>query len=156
MKYKIYSDGSHKNKQSITGGRLGCGAVLLGEDGNLIDEISVELTQEQLIKDFEITEAVSNPTAEMLGVYYALKNFNIPKGSDVEIYADYIGVKSWMTGKWSAKEVYIQKIQSAIKLEILKKHLRRVQYKWVKGHQRGNDPDTYWNNYVDSLAKGEK
>lgn len=157
---KIYTDGSHLDKQN--NGRLGCGGVMVEADGKsfgkLVDSFSKELKSEELKKTIG-TDKVSNPTAELLGVLTAIQQFNIPKGAEVTIYADYLGVKSWMNGSWKVKEPYIKKTKELIEKEIDKKGLKgRVNYEWVKGHQGKKasviNSDAYWNDQVDSLAKG--
>lgn len=156
----IFTDGSHLDKQN--NGRLGCGGVMISNDGKgfgkILDEFSQELKPQDLQRELG-TDKVSNPTAELLGLLTALKKFNIPKGEDVTIYADYIGVKSWMEGTWKIKEPYIKKVKEQIDKEIAKKNLKgRIHYAWVKGHQGKRavsvSSEAYWNEYVDHLAKG--
>lgn len=158
----VYTDGSHLDKQKGMEGRLGCGGVIVDKSGGglgkLLDTFSTELTPERMYKEFGAVKC-SNPSAELVGVLEAIRHFNIPPDTDVIIYADYIGVKEWMEGNWKIKEPYIQKIKDEIDKELLKKHLKgRVVFAWVKGHQSKSimNPDAYWNNYVDLVAKGEK
>lgn len=151
--YTMYTDGSHfKNGGS---GRLGCGGVLVEETGGYgteVDRYWEELKPEYLEEHFG-SSAVSNPTAEMIGVLRGLMRFNIPKGSEVTVKADYAGVKSWMNGTWKIKEPYIQKVKNEIDKTIRDKGIK-VSFDWVKGHQRVHDKDSYWNNETDKLAKG--
>lgn len=153
----IYTDGSHLDKQH--GGRLGCGGILVDKNGpgfgTKIDEYSEELTLDRLEHEFGYS-AVSNPTAELIGVLQALREFYIPPQTNVIIHADYNGVKFWMEGSWKVKEPYLKKVKEAIEHEINSKGLRgRVSYEWVKGHQKPTlSADAYWNNQVDHLAKG--
>lgn len=153
----IYTDGSHLKFSS---GRLGCGGVMVdpgGEGyGEILGEFSEELTPDRMEKEFG-GKTCSNPTAELVGALLAIRNFNIPKGVKVKVYADYVGVQSWMEGKWQTKEAYIREVKRQIEEEINKKGLRgRISFHWVRGHQKVTNRDTYWNNYVDALAKGEK
>ena len=160
----IYTDGSHLNKQSV-GGRLGCGGIMVERTeqgfGKVIDSFSEELTADYLEKNYG-TSNVSNPTAEMLGLFYALSTFNIPKdATQIVIHSDYNGVGAFMTGTWKIKEPYIKKIKERIDKIIKAKRLDgKISYEWVKAHQSriaiSTNRDAYWNNYVDSLAKGEK
>lgn len=153
-KIDIYTDGSHLDKQN--NGRLGCGGVMI-VDGKLVDKFSVELKPTWLVSNYG-SSTVSNPTAEMLGLLTALTQFDIPSGEIVTIHADYLGVKSWMEGTWKIKEPYLKKIKFDIDKIIKKKGLLgKIEYKWVKGHQKASvlDPDAMWNNFVDKLAKGE-
>lgn len=162
MIISIYTDGSHLDKQN--GGRLGCGGVMVdttspGNHGKLLGEFSEELTPEWLKKNIG-TDKVSNPTAELIGVLYAIQKFKIPAGTkSIIIYADYIGVKEWMNGKWKTKEAYIKKVKDEIEKELAKTGLKRdlFKFEWVKGHQKQStlNKDAYWNDYVDKLAKGE-
>ena len=148
---EVYTDGSHLDKQN--NGRLGCGGVMV--DGfKKIDEFSQELTPDWLKKNYR-TDKVSNPTAEMLGVLIALRNFDFPKEGDVTFRCDYIGVPSWLLGKWRVKEPYLQAIKNDIEYEIRRKGLvGRIHFEWVKAHQKSATREAYWNNYVDLLAKG--
>lgn len=153
---KIYTDGSHLDKQN--NGRLGCGGVMInGDTGKLIDKFSEELTPRYL-QNFLGTTKVSNPTAEMLGAYFALKKFNIPKEvKQVIIFADYQGVKCWNEGSWKIKEPYIKIIKQSIDNLIKIKNLTgKIKFEWVRGHQNSAiSIDAYWNGITDKLAKGE-
>ena len=157
-KILIYTDGSHLNKQSGHG-RLGCGGVMVEDNGDgygkFLDEYSKELLPADLEKDFGSSN-VSNPTAEMIGALEALRNFNIPSDARVIMKADYEGNRNWMMGIWSIKEPYIKKVKEAIDAEIERQHLQgRIGWEWVKGHQKVLNQDSYWNNRTDILAKGQ-
>lgn len=159
--FDIYIDGSHLDKQH--NGRLGIGGVLVdlngaGIKGQELNRFSTELTPEYMSQHFGASKC-SNPSAELTALLHALINFkgSYGPGDKVVIHADYLGVKEWMTGNWKVKEPYIAKIKDEIDKEIKKQGLTgRIEYKWVKGHQRdnGTDPDIFWNNRVDLLAKG--
>lgn len=160
--FDIYIDGSHLDKQN--NGRLGVGGVLvdLNDSGNkmgkLLNKFSTELTPEYMKLSFS-ADKCSNPSAELTALLHALYQFKGSYGpSDkIVVHADYLGVKEWMTGNWKIKEPYIARIKADIDREITKQGLQgRIEFKWVKGHQKDNtNPDVYWNNFVDSLAKGE-
>ena len=159
--FDIYIDGSHLNKQH--NGRLGIGGVLVDLNstekmGKLLNKFSIELTPEYMKFSFG-ADKCSNPSAELTALLQALYQFKGSYGpSDkIVIHADYLGVKEWMTGTWKIKEPYIARIKADIDKEINKQGLQgRIEYKWVKGHQKDlNNPDIYWNNFVDSLAKGK-
>ena len=163
-RYDIYIDGSHLDKQN--NGRLGIGGVFIDQSGpgmgRLIGEFSMELSPEYMKLIFG-ADKCSNPSAELTALLIALQKFKGLSGNSdmLVIHADYIGVKSWMEGSWKIKESYIARIKSDIDDEIIKQGLKgRISYEWVKGHQNSiavkKDPDAYWNNYVDRLAKGEK
>ena len=153
-KIDIYTDGSHLDKQN--NGRLGCGGVMI-LSGKLVDEFSIEIKPEWLRENYG-TDKVSNPSAEMLGLLMALRNFELPGDSEIIIHADYIGVKSWMENKWQTKEPYLKKMKQDILKEIADQGLKNIRYEWVKGHQKASifNQDARWNNYVDILAKGQK
>lgn len=163
-RFDIYIDGSHLDKQHD--GRLGIGGVIVDLSGpgmgRVINEFSMELIPEYMKVTFG-ADKCSNPSAELTALLIALQKFKKEYGpSDIiVVHADYIGVKSWMEGSWKIKEPYIARIKSDIDDEINKQGLKgRISYEWVKGHQSSssvkNNPDAYWNNYVDRLAKGEK
>lgn len=159
--FDIYTDGSHLDKQN--NGRLGVGGVLVDLKGpgmgTLLNKFSTELTPEYMNLSFGASKC-SNPSAELVAVLHALYAFRGSWGpfDTIVLHADYLGVREWMTGKWKIKEPYIVRIKSDIDKEITRQGLQgRIEYRWVKGHQKfnGYDPDVYWNNYVDSLAKGK-
>lgn len=159
--FDIYIDGSHLDKQN--NGRLGIGGVLIDPTGpgmgTMLNKFSIELTPEYMNLSFG-AQKCSNPSAELVAVLHALYEFRGSWGPNdiVVVHADYLGVREWMTGNWKVKEPYIARIKGDIDKEIIKQGLqRRIEYKWVKGHQKNNgvDADIYWNNYVDSLAKGK-
>lgn len=155
-KFKIYTDGSHLKH---TTGRLGIGGILLDERG-VVDSFSMEISIEYLKKTYG-TSDVSNPTCEMLATLFALRNFKKYFGSRDQICmkADYNGVQNFILGNWKIKAPYIQKIKDEIDKEIDSQNLRgRIYFEWVKGHQKKSvlDPDAYWNNQVDLLAKGQE
>lgn len=154
----IFTDGSHLDK--LNNGRLGCGGVMVdrssGEGyGVLLDKFGEELTSDYLENNFGSSKC-SNPTAELIGVLRALQNFKIPSDAKITIHADYIGVKSWMEGKWRINESYLKEVKKQIDAEIKKQKLTgRIFFEWVKGHQTSTNGDAYWNNKVDLLAKGQ-
>ena len=153
----IYIDGSHLDKQH--NGRLGCGGILVGSDKKrVIDSFSEELTQEYMGHEFGAIKC-SNPSAELVALLKALQHFKpyLQKASEIVVYADYEGIVGWCSGKWKCKEPYIARIKQEIDKEITKQGLgSRIRYEWVKGHQNKSvlDPDAFWNNQVDLLAKG--
>ena len=161
-RFDIYIDGSHLDKQN--NGRLGIGGVFVDLSGLGMGRIIGEFTQELSPEYMSLTfgaDKCSNPSAELAALLIALVKFKKLYGPNdiLVVHADYIGVKNWMEGAWKIKEPYIAKIKSDIDDEIRKQNLRgRISYEWVKGHQSKNstDPDAFWNNYVDKLAKGEK
>lgn len=154
----IYTDGSHfKNGGS---GRLGIGGVIVDPDGfgphgNQLGTFS----QEILPKFMEIhygTSDTSNPTMELLAALQSLESFKgLYKDDDLIIMKqDYLGCSKWMTGEWKITKPYIRKIKEEIDKVIRDKNLN-VKWEWVKGHQKGNTDEAYWNNVVDKLAKGQ-
>jgi ribonuclease HI len=88
-KIDIYTDGSQLDKQN--NGRLGCGGVMI-QSGKLVDEFSVEIKPEWLRENYG-TDKVSNPSAEMLGLLMALRNFELDGNRSIRIgrlYGNYI------------------------------------------------------------------
>lgn len=156
----IYTDGSHLDKQH--NGRLGVGGLIVELNtgfgrGKLLNTFSMELLPEYMKVTFG-ADNPSNPSAELVAVLYALYNFEkeIKTADLIVVHADYMGVREWMTGKWRIKEPYIQRIKNDIDSEVRRQSLKgKIQYEWVRGHQKDNSDDTYWNNYVDLLAKGQ-
>lgn len=159
--YHIYTDGSHfKNGGS---GRLGIGGILVDPEKNLprgeiIEKFSIEILKDYL-KIHYGTEDCSNPTMEMLAALTSLKEFKgfLKKVDKIVLMMDYEGVKYWIEGKWQAKKSYIRLLRDEIKKEISDQNLD-VEFKWIKGHQKISDSsnESYWNNMVDKLAKGEE
>lgn len=154
---RMYTDGSHFKH---TTGRLGVGGVLVDENNNILAEFSKEVSIDYLKLTYG-TSDVSNPTCEMLAVYWGLVEFKkFLKSSNVEVIskADYLGVMNWINGTWKINKNYIQKIKDDIKAEMKALNLDgRITFDWVKGHQKNivRYSDAYWNDYVDSLSKGE-
>ena len=153
--YNIYTDGSHLKH---TTGRLGIGGIFVEPPFTKIDTFSQEVSIDYLKRNYG-TSDVSNPTCEMLAVLFALKQFRklLKRADEVHIKADYQGVKEWLDGNWKTKAPYIAKIKEEIENEIQSQKLQgRIHFDWVKGHQNKSvlDPDAFWNNKVDLLAKG--
>lgn len=160
--YHIYTDGSHfKNGGS---GRLGIGGLIIDPDiekpnGKLLKTFSMEINKEYL-KIHYGTEDCSNPTMEMLAVLVAIREFkkywtNTTTPTKLILMADYEGVKHWLDGTWMAKKSYIKALKDEIKKEINQQNLD-IEFMWIRGHQnKDGDKDSYWNNKVDKLAKGE-
>ena len=154
----IYTDGSHLDK--LNNGRLGVGGILVGDNKKtVIDTFSEELKPEYMLSEFG-AQKCSNPSAELAALLFALRHFksHLKSATKIVVHADFVGQKSWMEGTWRIKEPYIQKIKNEIDDEIKSQGLQgKISYEWVKGHQNKSvlDPDAYWNNAVDLLAKGE-
>ena len=156
-KYIIYTDGSHLKR---TTGRLGIGGIITEGAFKKIDSFSEELSVDYLRKNYG-TSDVSNPTCEMLAALESIKIFSkyIKPGDEVVIKSDYSGVQNFILGKWKIKAPYIQKIKNEIDKELDSRGIRnQVDFEWVKGHQNKSvlDPDAFWNNQVDLLAKGQE
>lgn len=159
--YHIYTDGSHfKNGGS---GRLGIGGVLVDPDKSLprgenIKQFSMEILKDYLSVHYGTTDC-SNPTMEMLAVLTALREFkgSYGKQDKIILMMDYEGVKYWLDGTWQAKKSYIRQLRDEIKKEISNQGLD-IEFKWIRGHQKVTESsnESYWNNIVDNLAKGEK
>lgn len=153
--YIIYTDGSHLKR---TTGRLGIGGILTEGGYKKINSFSKELSVGYLRKKYG-TSDVSNPTCEMIAALEAIKVFAdyIKPGDKVVIKSDYSGVQNFILGNWKIKAPYIQKIKNEIDSELDSRGIRnQINFEWVKGHQNKSvlDPDAFWNNQVDLLAKG--
>lgn len=154
----IYTDGSHFKGKGGSG-RLGIGGVIVdpekGPNGKELGNFSVEILPE-FMKLHYGTADTSNPTMEILAALQALDEFKglIDEDTLVVMYQDYLGVSSWMTGKWRITKPYIRKIKEEIDKTIRDRNLT-VKWEWVRGHQKSTSTEAYWNNVVDSLAKGE-
>lgn len=155
----IYTDGSHLDK--LNNGRLGCGGILV-DSGKQVDTFGIELEPGYMREKFGY-DTCSNPSAELLAVYFALCSFRTKirriKPDKIVFHADYLGVKNWMEGTWNIKEKHIGKIKGLVDNELrMQKLTDKVSFEWVKGHQTFIKPgtDAYWNNKVDKLAKGER
>lgn len=159
--YHIYTDGSHfKNGGS---GRLGVGGILIDPDknpprGEIKEKFSMEILKDYLKVHYG-TDDCSNPTMEMLAALTALREFKgfFGKNDKIILMMDYEGVKYWVEGKWQAKKSYIRILRDEIKKEISNQNLD-IEFKWIRGHQKVSDTsnESYWNNKVDKLAKGEE
>lgn len=156
--YLIYTDGSHfKGKGS---GRLGVGGVLVDPDGTGKYGKEVASFSQEMLQSFMKTTYsgidVSNPTMELYAVLFALKEF---KGSYsaqnlIIIRNDYLGVSKWLNDEWKINKPYIRSIYNEIKKLVHDQGLN-VKFEWVKGHQKVHDQDSYWNDVVDKLSKGQ-
>lgn len=148
-RFKLYTDGSHFKSSSING-RLGIGGVLINESGEIVDYLSKEVDRYE-INEIYNTSDVSNPTMEMYAVLLSLRKFSkrFQFNDYIEIFADYLGVISWMNNEWRINKPYIRMIKSDIELEIKNQKLE-VKFIKVKGHS-----NEYFNDLADKLAKGE-
>ena len=156
MKYIIYTDGSDLKHTSH---RMGIGGVLLdGAAKKMLDSFGSELSHEYLQSEYGTSDC-SNPTAEMIAAAEALSNWSdrFYPGDEVEIRADYMGVREWNTGRWKINKPYIREAHYRI-MDTIRESGIKVTWTWVKGHQTGPNlygSDKYWNDKVDKLAKGQ-
>ena len=154
----IYTDGSHFKGKGGSG-RLGIGGVIVdpdfGPNGKELSHFSIEILPE-FMKVHYGTADTSNPTMELLAALQALSEFKGLYDANTRIIMrqDYLGVSSWMTGKWRITKPYILKIKEEID-ETIRKNNLQVEWEWVRGHQKSTSTEAYWNNVVDKLAKGE-
>lgn len=149
--FELYTDGSHIKNPKVPGiGRLGIGAVLVGEGGIIVDSLSLKVDRSTIAELYK-TGDVSNPTMEMYAVLVSLKEFSrhFSFGDTINITADYEGVKHWMYHKWKINKPYIYMIREDIFNEVKNQKIS-VSYHWVKSHN-GN----IYNEMADKLAKGE-
>ena len=154
----IYTDGSHFKGKGGSG-RVGIGGVIvdpdIGPNGKELGHFSIEILPE-FMKLHYGTADTSNPTMELLAALQALDEFKGLYDSSTRIIMrqDYLGVSSWMTGKWKITKPYIRKIKEEIDKTIRDRNLT-VEWEWVRGHQKATSTEAYWNGVVDLLAKGE-
>lgn len=154
----IYTDGSHFKGKGGSG-RLGIGGVIIdpyiGPNGKELAHFSMEILP-KFVQTHYGTADVSNPTMEILAALQALDEFKDEVDSNTRIIMrqDYLGVSSWMTGKWKITKPYILKIKEEID-KIIRDRGLTVEWQWVKGHQKSTSTEAYWNNVVDGLAKGD-
>ncbi|MFS8159571.1 MAG: viroplasmin family protein [Candidatus Roizmanbacteria bacterium] len=157
LELDIYTDGSRQRKI----GYLGCGAYVKFAEGEF--RMSKECTPE-LLKTYSITDTTcSNPTAEYMAfaeVLKEFKGFQSPHQVKLNFYCDYLGVKCWTSGEWSAKVSYIKKIKDCC-LKLMKGMSCDVEVFHVKGHSglAGNDEadscatdTTEYNNFDDLVT----
>lgn len=146
----IFTDGSHI-KGLNSSGRLGIGGVMV-IDGRMVNQFSAEVDKD-VIKKLYGTDDVSNPTMELYAVLRSLMEFKDDLLSDdiINYYSDYKGVSEWLNDKWKVNKPYISKIKDNI-LELARKNNLHIKYNWVKGHSRGTDYCSMWNDRADSLA----
>ena len=145
---KVYTDGS-----DIKGtGTIGYGAYV--EYGGKSYEMSGVADKLEFVKKYglegaEATNAVSNPTMELLGAVKILEAFK-NTGHHVEIIADYEGVNKWLNNEWAAKKPWIKDLvqEGMGYMEQIKNNGGSVTLSWVKGHS-GNK----FNDAADRLAK---
>lgn len=154
----LYTDGSHFKGRNGSG-RLGIGGVLIDPGlgkGKIITELSESMSQPELTRLFGGNGNLSNPSLEMIAVLYCLREFRSQvRNSDLVVYADYLGVREWMTGAWRTKEPYIKKLKDLIESEVMRSGVESIRYEWVRGHQNPRtSKEAYWNNRADWLAKG--
>lgn len=149
MNYEVYTDGSHfKNGGS---GRLGVGAVLVDPSRDVVLNKLSESVDKFYFREHYGTEDFSNPTMEIYAVYRILSEWKDTfKPSDsIVLYADYMGVSSWLTGKWKINKSYIRIIVNDI-ISLIRKYNINIEFKWVKGHYGEK-----YNEMADQLAKGK-
>lgn len=156
MTYIIYTDGSDFKH---TTRRLGVGGVLIkvtGEGyGEKMGEFSEELDRDEILRLYKTTDC-SNPFAEMIAAYRALVKFSpiFKQGDTIILKADYQGVRDWNTGAWKARAPYIKKAKDDIQ-GLIQRSPWKVDFQWIPGHQNITGMDSFWNDRVDQLAKGQ-
>lgn len=146
----VYTDGSKFPKFQ----HIGVGAYTVYNNKEY--RLSQNLDQE-MFKEWSSTEAdVSNPTAELaasVSVLYELSKSSVPL--NIEIVADYLGVKCWNDGTWKATKGYILML-----LRLSRAYTEKivaiggdVTYRHIKGHVKGTTPDCVGNDNSDKMAK---
>lgn len=128
--HKLYVDGSFMN------GKCGAGWILLDENNNEIARESVLLKS-----DYGMRQVTGEIYAALFGVLECL-NRGI---KNVEIYHDYLGVSSWVTGAWRAKNAGTQSYR-----DMMREANAEIGFKFIKVKSHSRD---YYNDLADSLAK---
>ena len=147
----IYVDGS-----DIKGtGQIGYGAYanFIG-----VDYTMSGISDKKAFADFynisetDITNAISNPTMELLGTVKVLEQFS-KTGEHLLIRQDYDGVQKWIKGEWKQKKLWIKDLVQKAREHIaaIESHGGSVRFEWIPGHVGipGNEK-------ADTLAKSRK
>lgn len=94
-----------------------------------------------------------NVGAELNGMILGLEH--APKGSQVAIVSDYLGVAAWLSNNWRIKDEEVRaKIRRARKIA-RERTLTFARLIHHKGHQKDDSAFTRWNHLADRLAAGE-
>jgi ribonuclease HI len=106
---EIYTDASHQRAKTYLG--IGAYCKYKGLEYSMSYECDAKLLATYNIYD----EECSNPTAEFIAFAEVLKYFqgaNLKPNTKIVFYIDYIGVKNWIEGTWTAKASYIQNVRN--------------------------------------------
>lgn len=138
ISYKIYTDGSCRASKNG-----GIGIVWL-KNGEKVFEYS---------KGYKNT---TNNQMELLAIGKALASIKKPIDS-LEIVSDSeYALGCIFNEKWNPKKNI--ELINKIKIQLIKTQtfvLNLITYRHIDGHQKGDNDDIKWNNYVDKLAQNE-
>lgn len=141
---EIYTDGSHIKGTNLLG--WGAYSNINGVEHKLAGQIN-----SQKLREYDIHEKVSNPTAEFIAFVSVLEKLETLSFKKKVIFKiDYDGVGNWMNGTWKATKSYIRKLRDRAQFLIDKMGLDYV-IEHVPGHSgiKGNE-------MADQLAKSRR
>lgn len=128
--FKLYVDGSFMN------GKCGAGWVLVDENDNEVARESFLLKS-----DYGMRQVTGEIYATLFGVLECLNR----KIKHVDIYYDYLGVSSWVTGAWKAKNKGTQEYR-----DLMREANAEIGFKFIKVKSHSGN---YFNDLADRLAK---
>jgi len=99
---------------------------------------------------FSEPTSTRNVGAELDGLLLGLEH--APRGSEVIVVSDYLGIAAWMTGNWKIKDQLVRgKIEHA--MAIAEDRDLLLSFVHHAGHQDPDESDfSYWNHEADRLA----
>lgn len=133
VEYEAYVDGSFDNNTQT----YGSGIVII-KNNKVIEEISFSGSDKKYIESYQIAGEVD---AAVRAMEWAINN----DVSEIAIYYDYEGIKSWAVGDWKANK-HVSKDYKA-KYDSLSSQVK-VYFNKVKAHSGVN-----FNEMADQLAK---
>jgi len=138
----IYTDGSAtKHGERV----LGIGAVCIKGDKEYI--MSAKITPEMFFSyGIHSYADCSNPTAELVAVAEVLKTLKLDPHRCIMFYVDYIGVMSWLEGRWKCNKPYIK-----ILVDYCMKRMKELGGVFKFSHVKGHSGNTL-NDRADLLA----
>ena len=146
-KLEIYTDGSHFKHDEV--GHIGLGAFITYNNKEY--SWSCPVTTD-ILKKYNISEKISNCTAEFLAVTEVLRlmteiKTEIKTDKTIIFCLDYIGVEKWVNNKWKCNKIYIQNIKREF-LNFSKILNVEIRFKHISAHT-----GVYENEKADKLAK---
>lgn len=140
--YKISVDGSFVDKHRIYGA-----VVVQNQETKQINSYLVKCETEQFADSRNVYGEVAAASLAVLIIESLLEE---DKDTKVTLIFDYMGIKNWATGEWSANKM-ISKCYAA--LWQAKKHiLPCVSFVHQKGHSGISSENAYLNDLADRVA----